>query len=1691
MATSVFLNEFHYDNDGTDTGEFIEIAGPAGTDLTGWILVLYNGNGGAVYGTFAISGTIADLGGGFGTLVVTVPSNGLQNGSPDGIALVNPVGQVIQFLSYEGNFAAVGGQANGLTSTDIGVSELGDTPLGKSLQLGGTGTIYEDFTWSAPADGTPGLVNAGQSFVATPSPPTPALRFIHEIQGSAEASPLLGQAVTIEAIVIGDFQNGDGDSGRNLGGFYVQEENADADGNALTSEGIFVFEGGTSITALNVGDKVRISGTVGEFSGETQLQSITAITAISSGNPLPTAALISLPASEVTLNQNGLYQPELEAFEGMRVEFTDTLTISELFQLDRFNEIRLVQGERPQQFTQLNAPDAAAYAAYLQQVGARTIVYDDGLNVQNAAIGNLDGFGPAFDTASAPRMGDTISGLEGVLSYQWAGNAASGATWRVRSAVDGTNVFEEGNPRPATPPVVGGSLKVASFNVLNFFATIDGSTTTTAIGADPRGADDLTAFGVTPASAEFERQKDKLVTAILGLEADILGLVEIENDFLSGSTGNAIEVLVDALNAVAGPGRYAWVDPGPQFVGDDAIAVGFLYDTQAVGLKGDAAILATPAFLDPNGSGESRNRAALAQTFEEIASGEAFTAVVNHFKAKGASGLDTDPTVSPSDVDQGDGQGYWNDTRSKAAQALATWLETDPTGSTDEDILILGDLNAYAKEDPITYLESIGYTDLARLYGGDDVYSYVFDGQVGTLDYALANPSLLAQVTGAGDWHINADEADGLDYNLDFGRDPAIFDGSVPSRTSDHDPVVIGLALSSPMTDETFTLQLLHFADGEAGLLASQTAPNLAALVDAFEDDFTNTLILAGGDNFLPGPFLAAGTDPSVIAVVGKGDNPAAADIEIHNRIGVEASTIGNHEFDLGTRAFSDAVGDAAFPYLSANLEFSGDRDISGRFIETVGDTDLENVSALASSIVPSAVVEKGGELIGLVGATTQILETISSTGGVEVEGFAGDGSEVNDMALLAQQLQPVIDDLRNQGVDKIILMAHLQQIALEQELATLLNGVDIILAAGSNTRLGDSNDVPVPFPGHAADFANTYPIVTTGSDGGTTLIVNTDNEYTYLGRLVVEFDADGNIIPPNSDNILGDNTAINGAYAATAANVAAAWGVSEAELETTAFVEGTKGEEVADITEAVQAVITAKDGEIAGFTNVYLEGERNQVRNQETNLGNLTADAQLEAAQDALGLGALVVSLKNGGGIRAQIGSVDYLTGEKQPPLANPDASKPEGAVSTLDIENSLRFNNELMIFDTTPTGLKAILEHGVAVLGNQGRFPQVGGVSFSFDPDLPAGSRVINVAAIDDAGNPIARIIENGSVSATAPATITVVTINFLADGGDAYPIKANGENFRYLLSDGTVSAPLDETLDLDADANTPTNALGEQQALRGFLTEFHATSATAFNDPDTATALDERIQNLDLRSDNVFPPVGGGGVPGNGDDGSSEIIIPLLPPFTPGGFATELNGDDADNELIGNDDTNYIRGLAGQDTIRGFGGNDDLRGNQGDDVISAGQGDDNVLGGTGNDTINGNSGNDVVRGGYGDDLVQGGLGDDALNGNSGADVLLGGAGDDVVNGGQGDDRLNGNGGDDLLIGGSGSDFFLLSQGDDTILDFSIDEGDRVVILSGQPFSLAESGNDLVIFRAQGNTTLLDVSLSAFTQVNPIVLI
>jgi hypothetical protein len=272
-----------------------------------------------------------------------------------------------------------------------------------------------------------------------------------------------------------------------------------------------------------------------------------------------------------------------------------------------------------------------------------------------------------------------------------------------------------------------------------------------------------------------------MLTALSAIDADIFGFMEMENT-------PGVEPLADIVVGLPG---YDYIDTG--VIGTDAIRVGIIYKTSIVQPVGNYAILTSsvdPRFID------TLNRPALAQSFEEITTGARFTVAVNHLKSKGSGcGVGDDDTTT--------GQGNCNGTRTLAAQALADWLATDPTSSGDPDVLIIGDMNSYAKEDPIVALQNAGYTDMVADFGGPNAYGYVFDGQLGYLDHALANASLTPQVAEVAEWHINADEIPLFDYNDDVRTaDEAAFEEESDTlplyepnefRTSDHDPVIVGL----------------------------------------------------------------------------------------------------------------------------------------------------------------------------------------------------------------------------------------------------------------------------------------------------------------------------------------------------------------------------------------------------------------------------------------------------------------------------------------------------------------------------------------------------------------------------------------------------------------------------------------------------------------------------------------------------------------------------------------------------------------------------------------------------------------------------------------------------------------------------------------------------------------------------------
>lgn len=599
-----------------------------------------------------------------------------------------------------------------------------------------------------------------------PVPAGPMIRSLHDVQGSGDRSPMEGSNIIVSGVVTGDFQNGDANILHSLGGFYIQEKAMDAD--PSTSEGIFVFDGAMPATDVNVGDEVSVEGEVLEYFGETQIGAVS-VSIIGRGTVSPVD--IDFPMG-VTRNSDGNAIADLERFEGMLVRVPQTLTVSDLFNLERYGQVQLAANGRQMQFTNQQIPDAAGYASYLLASASVTLVLDDGLSRQSASPIRYLFPQPVQLPEYSIRVGDQVSGLTGNIRFSRGSGSSGDATYRLVPQME--PLFVNANPREASPPIVGGSLKVASFNALNFFTTLDAGQKICGPGGNDgcRGADSV---------AEFERQRQKIVTALAAIDADIIGLIELENN-----ASASLQSIVDGLNTAAAESRWAFIDTGT--IGSDAIRVGLIYKLANVSPIAAFSVLdgtVDPRFLD------ERNRPILLQTFEEKSNRETLGVAVAHLKSKGSSCDDI------GDPDTGEGQGNCNATRKAAVQALVDWLATDPTSSNDADFLIVGDLNAYLEEDPLQTLAAAGYVNLLKTLLGGDAYSFQFRGHSGALDHALVSPSLLDQVSGVAQWHINADEPPVLDYNLGFGRDAALFDAASPFRASDHDPVIVGLVLTA------------------------------------------------------------------------------------------------------------------------------------------------------------------------------------------------------------------------------------------------------------------------------------------------------------------------------------------------------------------------------------------------------------------------------------------------------------------------------------------------------------------------------------------------------------------------------------------------------------------------------------------------------------------------------------------------------------------------------------------------------------------------------------------------------------------------------------------------------------------------------------------------------------------------------
>lgn len=556
----------------------------------------------------------------------------------------------------------------------------------------------------------------------------------HQIQGNGVQSPVLGETAVIEAVITGDFRGSN-----KLRGVYVQSPNSEHDADETSSEAVFVYDPAGLISAP-VGARVRLLATAGEYSGQTQLTQVQGWIDCGVGASIDAVALTLPLADDATL----------ERYEGMLVRASESMNVSDTYNLARYGEIALAFGGPLWQPTEVVAPGIDAQKLQ-QQNSARRLLLDDGSSQQNPAV--IAYPAPRLTYDNSLRVGDEVRPFTAVL------NEAFGA-YRLQPVE--MPVFDKLNLRDVAPMRhLDTTVRVASFNVLNYFNGdgIGGGFPT------PRGAN-------TP--EEFDRQRQKIANAITELNADIVGLMEIEND--GDDTNSALQDLVNALNERATDGA-TWQPVQTGLLGTDQIRVALIYRADRVMPYGAPERIDTGVFA-------TGNRVPLLQRFAQSESAQVVSVVVNHFKSKGSCPSNS----SDLNADQGDGQSCWNALRTEAANALSAWLSAR---SQHERIVLIGDFNAYSMEDPMTVLAANGYTRLGEVDG----HSYVFDGQLGSLDHGVANARLLPEVLASKHWSINADEPRALDYNMEFKTVEQQLEwyGNSAYRSSDHDPLVVDI----------------------------------------------------------------------------------------------------------------------------------------------------------------------------------------------------------------------------------------------------------------------------------------------------------------------------------------------------------------------------------------------------------------------------------------------------------------------------------------------------------------------------------------------------------------------------------------------------------------------------------------------------------------------------------------------------------------------------------------------------------------------------------------------------------------------------------------------------------------------------------------------------------------------------------
>jgi predicted extracellular nuclease len=1429
--------------------DFVELYNPtdAPVDLLGKY-VAYRSDSGSLGGSVALRGTVPAE----GTYLLRMSSTGATGDplpTPNRVAspainMVASGGQVLLLDSSivpaaQGDLSATDGVIDMVGLGAATSSEKAAGPAATATQSAkraasgaDTDNNAADFTLGSPTPtGCSECVPAAGTFTGA----------IAAIQGTGtDTSPYLDATVTTTGVVTAKYPSG------GFNGLYVQTPGTGGatDATPDASDAIFVFGSGSGADTFAIGDTVTVTGVVSEFSGTTEITPAAGgVTAASAGDSVA-ALSAAYPTTEASR----------EAHEGELLAPTDHFTVSNVFNTNGFAEIGLATGDEPlrQPTDEVPATDTEGLAAIKADNAARGVILDDGstTNYLTGAARNTPL--PWLSPANPIRVGAAAT-LKSPVVLEFRNNS-----WKFQPTTQVTDsgadvaTFENTREENTTPQDVGGDIKLATFNVLNYFNTTgeqyvanggfctyftdraNNPIATNTCSTQANGAGSSGPRGAANA-ANLARQQAKIVTAINGLGADIVSLEEIENSMkLLKETyrDDAVRGLVAALNEAAGAGTWAFVaspteaTTAANVAEQDVIRTAFIYKPKKVRPVGQSDML----FAGPT-SPFANAREPLAQAFKPTgeSNSSAFAVIVNHFKSKGDS-------TPPATGDNANGeQGAFNGDRVRQAKALVAFANEFAQARGTNKIFLTGDFNSYTQEDPMQALYGAGFQAVESDDPEDDSYS--FGGLSGSLDHVLANEAAATMVTGADVWEINADESIAFQYSRFNYNATQFFEANNPFAASDHNPEVVGI-----QPDNARDIQVLATNDfhGRIQNNTSNTEAGAAVLsgaVKQLRSQNPDTVFAAAGD------LIGASTFESFI----QEDKPT---IDALNEAGLEVSAVGNHEFDKGYDDLVNRVmasydpetnphGGAQWKYLGANVKFKDGSDaLDGTWIK-----DMDGVQ------------------VGFIGAVTEDLPSLVSPSGIA-------DLEITD---IVQATNAAADDLKAEGADVVVMLVH--EGASSTSCATMdddptspfgsiITGVNdnVDAIVSGHTHLAYNCSFPVA--GWAGRPVTDRPVVSAGQYG------------MALNQLVFTVDpVTGDVVGKSQDvlDLKGSATTFN-------------------------YPSDPAVEQIVSAAVAASQQLGSKVlGNVAGpFKRAKFANGTTENRGGESTLGNLVAEVQRWATPETVG--SAQIAFMNPGGLRSDM--VGSGSGAYPRPLTYQQAAVVQP------------FANTLVNMDLTGAQIKTVLEQQwqrTATGSVPSRaFLKLGtskGFTYSYYQTVADGKTSGHVTGMWLDGKPI------------DPAATYSVTVNsFLASGGDNFWELANGANKQdtgmtdlqamvdYMAAFGSDAqgVPVDysqHAVGVTFPADAPaTYAPGDEVAFD--LSSLSMTDPVDVRDQSVTVRLGEEVLGTFPVTTTVSSSADGSA--NSNDEAGTASVAVTLPASTPGG-ATELTVTGSDTGTV----------------------------------------------------------------------------------------------------------------------------------------------------------------------------------------------